>query len=150
MVILNFFFFKVLCIENLKGLNVFIHFGESYKKWKQKQSWYLLFSSLFVGFQTGEDRSPSKKKKVERQIYFLKYNRKSSIVFVRITVQLSVTEIKRAYFTLYRFDCLRNLIKKKKKNKGLNCNKTHRVWFNFNETLSTFFPLRTIFQIQQF
>ena len=54
------------------------------------------------------------KEKEERQIYFLKYNRKSSIVFVRITVQLSVTEIKRAYFTLYRFDCLRNLIKKKK------------------------------------
>ena len=50
------------------------------------------------------------KEKEERQIYFLKYNRKSSIVFVRITVQLSVTEIKRAYFTLYRLDCLRNLI----------------------------------------
>lgn len=72
---------------------------------------FLLYLSVFRQGKIGVH----KKKKVERQIYFLKYNRKSSIVFVRITVQLSVTEIKRAYFTLYRFDCLRNLTKKKKR-----------------------------------
>ena len=60
------------------------------------------------------------KEKEERQIYFLKYNRKSSIVFVRTTVQLSVTEVKRAiHFTgLTVWETLFKKKKKRRKTKG--------------------------------
>ena len=98
---------------------MFLYILEKVTKNESKNKVDTFFFLLYLSvFRQGKIGVHQKKKKVERQIYFLKYNRKSSIVFVRITVQLSVTEIKRAYFTLYRFDCLRNLIKKKKKTKG--------------------------------
>lgn len=94
---------------------MFLYILEKVTKNESKNKVDTFFFLLYLSvFRQGKIGVHQKKKKVERQIYFLKYNRKSSIVFVRITVQLSVTEIKRAYFTLYRFDCLRNLIKKKK------------------------------------
>lgn len=81
--------------------------------------------------------------KEKKEIYFLKYNRQSSIVFVR-TTQVRVTERTcLLFFTsnspvttlVYRFG---KPYKKKYKGKGLNCKKTHRVWAHFNETICTY------------